>query len=432
MNKTTGENVAIKIIDLDATNDEIEDIQKEVHLQKALNSPNIVQLYGSFVVGSELWIIMEFLSGGSVAELLKAGVFEEVQISIILRDVLKALVYLHQSGKIHRDIKGANILVTDKGDVKLADFGVSGQISNTMSKKNTFVGTPYWMSPEVIKQTGYNNKVDIWSLGITTIEMAKGEPPYSNIKPMSALFLIPQNIPPTLEGNYSKNFKEFVSLCLTKDPLKRPSAKELLNHKFIVGNNSKKNSLLIELIEKKQKFNLQKPNENKKMLTDQEIEDSIKITNTQDFPWRFDEETGTVSADIQMTPSENILKNNESQDQIRKKSSSQVEDEQRAFLELTKKELTSKDIENTSLFILNNILKDSLDENTWKLFEKIERIEKGYCHHFLFNLSRKVIKNQNLQDILYSKVVNEKIEDQMIKNILMKRWEENVNLYKDE
>ncbi|KAL4788223.1 kinase-like domain-containing protein [Aspergillus varians] len=290
VDKRNGKSVAIKIIDVENAEDEVEDIIQEIAILSELNSPYVTRYYGSYLKGSSLWIVMEFCSGGSCSDLMRPGPIPEEYIVIIIRELLKGLDYLHGDKKLHRDVKAANILLTSGGQVKLADFGVSSQLSATMTKKNTFVGTPFWMAPEVIKQSGYDYKADIWSLGITAIELANGEPPYSDIHPMKVLFLIPKNPPPTLQGEYSKTFKSFVELCLRRDPRERPTAKELLEHPFI--KRAKKTNYLTELIERYERW--QAVSGNRKTDEDDELDREappiLTATEEEDDLWDF----GTV------------------------------------------------------------------------------------------------------------------------------------------
>ncbi|KAF8844261.1 kinase-like protein [Paxillus ammoniavirescens] len=236
----TGNIVALKIINLDTADDDVEAIQREVALLTQLrDAPNVTKYYGCYLDGPRVWIAMEFAQGGSVRTLMqtsKDGVLEERFIVIITREVLVGLSYLHKSAIIHRDIKAANILITATGKVMICDFGVSALSATTTSKRNTLMGTPNWMAPEVAQPTPvYDCKADIWSLGIMVYEMAKGAPPHSDLRDaIKVMQLISKIKPPRLgEGEGSKDMRDFVSHCLRETPSDRLSADELAKTKWI-------------------------------------------------------------------------------------------------------------------------------------------------------------------------------------------------------
>lgn len=220
----TGNVVALKIINLDTEDDDVADIQREVALLTQLrDAPNVTQYFGCYLDGPRVWIVMEFAEGGSVRTLMKAskdGTIEEKYVALIIREVLVALSYLHKSGIIHRDLKAANILVTASGKVMICDFGVSALLVTASSKRNTLVGTPHWMAPEVAHASAYDAKADIWSLGITIYEMVKGNVPNSHIMDQAKLIqMMPRMKPPRLiEGEGSKELREFVAHCLRESP----------------------------------------------------------------------------------------------------------------------------------------------------------------------------------------------------------------------
>jgi serine/threonine protein kinase len=234
----------------------LESTVKEINVMNEIQNPYIVQFYGSFLKEPDLWIVMEYCGAGSMSDILKMckTTLTEDQIAYVMKDSLKGLAYLHGKKKIHRDIKAGNILVTAKGEAKLADFGVSGQLMNTMEKKNTVIGSPFWMAPEVIQEIGHNSKADIWSLGITCIELAEGKPPYHNIHPMRVIFMIPSKNSPTLkdQDKYSPDFHDFIAKCLQKNPDARPTSEELLKHPFITKAKGPEviSSLLTEVLRK--------------------------------------------------------------------------------------------------------------------------------------------------------------------------------------
>ncbi|KAI0823446.1 hypothetical protein BC628DRAFT_1384891 [Trametes gibbosa] len=235
----TGEVVALKIINLDTEDDDVGDIQREVALLTQLrDAPNVTKYFGCYMDGPRVWIVMEYAQGGSVRTLMKAckdGVVEEKYVSVITREVLTGLSYLHKSAIIHRDLKAANILITAAGKVMIADFGVSALLVTASSKRNTLVGTPHWMAPEVAHASAYDTKADIWSLGIMIYEMIKGSAPNSHIVDQHKLIqLIPRMKPPRLsEAEGSKELREFIVACLRESPSDRLSAEELLKTKWI-------------------------------------------------------------------------------------------------------------------------------------------------------------------------------------------------------
>ncbi|GMI99858.1 hypothetical protein like AT1G69220 [Hibiscus trionum] len=233
----TSELVAIKVLSLSEGEQGYEEIRGEIEMLQQCSHPNVVRYLGSYQGDEYLWIVMEYCGGGSVADLIHVTEepLEEYQIAYICREALKGLEYLHSIFKVHRDIKGGNILLTEQGEVKLGDFGVAAQLTRTMSKRNTFIGTPHWMAPEVIQESRYDGKVDLWALGISAIEMAEGLPPRAAVHPMRVIFMISREPAPMLEDKekWSLVFHDFVAKSLTKDPRLRPTASEMLKHKFI-------------------------------------------------------------------------------------------------------------------------------------------------------------------------------------------------------
>ncbi|VDD90507.1 unnamed protein product [Enterobius vermicularis] len=248
IHKESGHILAVKKVPVDT---DLQEIIKEISIMQQCDSKYVVKYYGSYFKNSDLWIVMEYCGAGSVSDIMRMRkkTLSEKEISAVTRDVLKGLKYLHDLKKIHRDIKAGNILLNNEGNAKLADFGVAGQLTDTMAKRNTLIGTPFWMAPEVIQETGYDTKADIWSLGITAMEMAEGRPPHADIHPMRAIFMIPTKPPPTFKNpaDWSSEFISFVSQCLIKNPEERKSATELLEHSFII--NAPSAAILKEMIE---------------------------------------------------------------------------------------------------------------------------------------------------------------------------------------
>ncbi|XP_063793977.1 mitogen-activated protein kinase kinase kinase kinase 1 isoform X2 [Pseudophryne corroboree] len=297
-NRVTGDLAAVKIVK-EETDEDFSIIQKEVLILKSCAHKNIVAYYGSYLRANKLWICMEFCGGGSLQDIYQAtGALSELQVAYVCRETLHGLSYLHNQGKMHRDIKGANILLKDNGDVKVADFGISAQFTATFARRNSFIGTPYWMAPEVAAvelKGGYTELCDIWSLGITAIELTELQPPMFHLHPLRVLFLMSKSgyQPPKLKdkAKWSAAFHNFIKVALTKNPKKRPSASKLL----MAGLGP---SLTQELLEKLR--NPDKHNESPNTEEDDDME--LQSTFSRIFSKKRHPKASRYTTDIQLNP----------------------------------------------------------------------------------------------------------------------------------
>ncbi|XP_039217903.1 serine/threonine-protein kinase PAK 4 isoform X3 [Crotalus tigris] len=232
--KSSGKLVAVKKMDL-RKQQRRELLFNEVVIMRDYQHENVVEMYNSYLVGDELWVVMEFLEGGALTDIVTHTRMNEEQIAAVCLSVLKALSVLHAQGVIHRDIKSDSILLTHDGRVKLSDFGFCAQVNKEVPRRKSLVGTPYWMAPELISRLPYGPEVDIWSLGVMVIEMVDGEPPYFNEPPLKAMKMIRDNLPPKLKNLHkvSPSLKGFLDRLLVRDPAQRATASELLKHPFV-------------------------------------------------------------------------------------------------------------------------------------------------------------------------------------------------------
>ena len=308
--------VAIKVINLDNSGDDIKQAVREIQFLNKLRNQHVVKYYESFTHEANMFIVMEYCGGGSCSDLIKFQKrIPENVVGYIIKKVLTGLAYLHGEHKVHRDIKSANILLTEDGQVKIGDFGVSTEITLSKKKRNTFVGTPFWMAPEVItrggtkrgatKNEGYDYKADIWSTGITVIELATGAPPLADHDPMKVLFDIPKQKPPQLKGNYTSSIKEFVRLCVASNPDHRPTCKQLLQHGFITQLQGNTRQELVRMITKKNAFVRQKAYSNPRHKLNCDMIENIdhevcELETRPEIEWEF---TATLQKQLNnMTP----------------------------------------------------------------------------------------------------------------------------------
>ncbi|CCH58156.1 hypothetical protein TBLA_0A03570 [Henningerozyma blattae CBS 6284] len=284
---------AIKVLSLESDLDEVADIQREIQFLVSLKQvPNITRYYASYLKDTSLWIIMEYCAGGSVRTLLRPGKIDEKYIAVIMRELLVALHYIHKDNVIHRDIKAANLLITNEGNVKLCDFGVAAQLNQNTMRRQTMAGTPYWMAPEVIMEgISYDTKADIWSVGITAYEIATGNPPFCEMEALRAMQVISKSKPARLEGkNHDPLLKEFIAMCLDEDPQERPTADKLLHESaFIKHYKNTHTSVLKELISRYLLFRdkyANAYNDSKEM--EEEVKKENEVEENIDLKWDFD------------------------------------------------------------------------------------------------------------------------------------------------
>ncbi|KAI0297184.1 kinase-like domain-containing protein [Russula brevipes] len=321
--------VALKIIDLDADDgDDVDSIQREVALLTQLrDGPNITKYYGCHLDGPRVWIVMEFAQGGSVYKLMQSSpdsCIEEKYVAVIVREVLIGLSYLHKSNVIHRDIKAANVLVTASGKVMICDFGVSALLATTSSKRNTFIGTPYWMAPEVAQPVpAYDTKADIWSLGIMIYEMMKGSPPHFRVAHMKVIQMIPKVKPPRLaDSEGSKDLRDFIPFTLTESPSDRLTAEDLLKTKWIKSASKSPITILKDLLIRYETWVKagSKPSDLSEPLPWEKESDPGR-PETDENPWEFDTVRGRSSSASGLGPAQITLSEGQASTTIKPQSS---------------------------------------------------------------------------------------------------------------
>ncbi|KAI8969129.1 kinase-like domain-containing protein [Mycotypha africana] len=345
--------MALKEIDLDKfERNQIDELRRETALMALSKHPNVLRVYGSFVHGSKLYIVTPFLAGGSCLDIMKTKFpegMDESSIATILKQTLEGLIYLHKNGHIHRDVKAGNLLVNnDDGTVLLADFGVSSSLMETGEKgmRKTFVGTPCWMAPEVMEQEAYDYKADIWSFGITALELATGHAPFAKYPPLKVLMMTLASEPPTLDREhtyhrYSKTFKDMIDMCLVKDPTKRPTADKLILHPFFKQAKRKEHllkTILSDLppLEQRPRKRLPKNHLNNKTAIKQFGDSSLarnEEENDNDDEWNFDDDEDT-----------NIDENNRSDSHAQENTKSTIKPITSSRQQQTKKHISFGDV----------------------------------------------------------------------------------------